>query len=70
MNAPGPELKKLYGTALVYVSLPLATGTMLLKETDLPKGLIFADQIDPEMFIDRMMETGYPYKWKETLTEK
>jgi saccharopine dehydrogenase (NAD+, L-lysine-forming) len=66
MNAPGPELKKIYGTALVYVSLPLAVGTILLREIDMPKGIIFADEIDPEVFIDRMMSTGYPYKWSET----
>lgn len=66
MNAPGPELKKLYGTALVYVSLPLAIGTILLKELDLPKGIIFADEIDPEVFIDKMMGTGYPYEWEES----
>lgn len=66
MNAPGPELRKLYGTALVYVSLPLAIGTMLIKEIEMDKGIIFADQIDPEKFIERMMSTGYPYKWEET----
>lgn len=65
MNAPGKELKRIYGTALVYVALPLAVGTMLLSELTLPKGIIFPDQIDPEVFIDRMMCTGYPYKWKE-----
>ena len=65
MNAPGPELKRIYGTALVYVALPLATGTMLLNELNLPKGIIFADQIDPELFISKMMGTGYPYKWEE-----
>lgn len=69
MNAPGPELKKIYGTALVYVALPLATGTMLIKEIEMEKGIIFADQLDPETFINRMMSTGYPYKWKETLLE-
>lgn len=70
MNAPGPALKKLYGTALVYVSLPLAIGTMLIREIEMPKGIIFADQLDPEAFIDRMMGTGYPYEWKETCTEE
>ena len=69
MNAPGPELKKLYGTALVYVALPLAIGTMLIKETELKKGIVFADQLDPEKFIERIMSTGYPYKWQETLLE-
>lgn len=69
MNAPGPELKALFGTALVYVSLPLAIGTLMLGNTELEKGIIFADQLDPEAFIDRMMATGYPYEWKETLIE-
>jgi saccharopine dehydrogenase-like NADP-dependent oxidoreductase len=67
MNAPGPELKKLYGTALVYVSLPLAIGTLLLGEIEMEKGVIFADQIDPEVFIKKMMSTGYPYTWKESV---
>ena len=69
MNAPGPALKALYGTALVYVSLPLAVGTMLIVEIDMPKGIIFADELDPEVFIDKMMGTGYPYEWKETCVE-
>lgn len=69
MNAPGPELKKLYGTNIVYVSLPLATGTMIIGEKELPKGIIFADQLDPEEFIEKMMGTGYPYKWKESVIE-
>ena len=66
MNAPGPELKKLYGTALVYVTLPFAIGTMLLGEVEMDKGIIFADQLDPEVFIEKMVSTGYPYKWKES----
>lgn len=67
MNAPGPELVKIYGTALVYVALPLATGTLLLGDNPMETGIIFADQLDPDAFIDRMMGTGYPYKWKETV---
>lgn len=66
MNAPGPELKRLFGTALVYVALPLAIGTIMLGEEDLEKGIIFADQLDPENFIKRMLGTGYSYKWTET----
>jgi saccharopine dehydrogenase (NAD+, L-lysine-forming) len=66
MNAPGPELKKLFGTALVYVALPLAVGVLTIGQEDLPKGIIFADQLDPDKFIERMMGTGYPYKWTET----
>lgn len=69
MNAPGPELKKLFGTNIVYVSLPLAVGAMILATEALQKGVIFADQLDPENFIKRMMDTGYPYKWKESCSE-
>ena len=70
MNAPGPELKKIYGTALVYVALPLAIGTMILGDTDLKKGIVFSDELDPDDFLKRMMDTGYPYKWKESLIEE
>ena len=35
----------------------------------MPKGIVFADELDPEVFIDKMMGTGYPYKWKETVKE-
>lgn len=69
MDAPGPELKRLFGTAHIYVGLPLATGAILLKETNTEKGIIFADQLDPEMFIQKMMSTGYPYKWTENKYE-
>lgn len=65
MNAPGPELKRLFGTATVYVSLPLAIGTILLGETAMERGIIFADELDPEKFIERMLGTGYPYAWHE-----
>ena len=42
---------------------------MLIDEIDMPKGIIFVDELDPEVFIDKMMGTGYPYKWKETVKE-
>jgi saccharopine dehydrogenase (NAD+, L-lysine-forming) len=70
MNAPGPELKRLFGTALVYVALPLSIGTLMLGDTEMKKGIIFADEIDPEAFIGRMLATGYPYRWDETKTEE
>jgi saccharopine dehydrogenase-like NADP-dependent oxidoreductase len=65
MNAPGPDLKRLFGTALVYVALPLSIGVLMLGTTELKKGIIFADEIDPEIFIETMLATGYPYKWEE-----
>ena len=40
-----------------------------MDEIDMPKGIIFADELAPEVFITKMMGTGYPYKWKETMAE-
>jgi lysine 6-dehydrogenase len=68
MNAPGPALKKLFGTALVYVALPLSIGITMLGDTALEKGIIFADQLNPDDFIKRMLATGYPYKWQESVS--
>ena len=66
MNAPGPELLKIYGTSLVYVALPAAVGALQIMEIPKP-GIIFADQLDPDLFIVIMRRTGYPYKWTETV---
>lgn len=69
MNAPGPKLKEIFGTALVYVALPLAIGTIMLNDKTLEKGIIFADQLNPDKFIKMMLATGYPYEWKESVIE-
>ena len=66
---PALSSKRLYGTALVYVALPLAIGTTILGDTDLKKGIVFSDELDPDDFLKRMMDTGYPYKWKESVIE-
>jgi len=65
MNAPGPELLEIYGTSLVYVALPASIGAMQIIENPIP-GIIFADQLDPDRFIEIMRETGYRYKWSVT----
>jgi saccharopine dehydrogenase (NAD+, L-lysine-forming) len=62
MNAPGPELLRIYGTSLVYVALPAAVGAMQILKGAMP-GIIFADQLDAERFLETMTATGYPYKW-------
>jgi len=68
MNAPGVVLKELFGTAFVYVSLPAAIGAEMIfdRKEEIKKGIIFADELDPEDFIQRMLGTGYPYEWTET----
>ena len=39
------------------------------KRQDLKKGIVFSDELDPDDFLKRMMDTGYPYKWKESVIE-
>lgn len=68
MNAPGPELLKIFGTANVNVALPVAVGAIQVMEQPQP-GVIFADQINPERFIEIMMGTGYPYHWYDQFVE-
>ena len=69
MNAPGPELKRIFGTALVYVALPLAAGIMILCEKELPKGIVFSDELDPEYFLWKLESMGAPRKWEEVCIE-
>lgn len=68
MNAPGPELLKIFGTASVNVALPAVVGAIQIMEQPQP-GVIFADQLDPELFIGIMKGTGYPYQWSESMIE-
>jgi len=65
MTVPGREIFDLFGTALVNVALPVVTGARQIND-GAEKGVIFAEQLDPENFIKRMMGTGYPYKWDVT----
>ena len=67
MNAPGPKLLDLYGTAMVNVALPAIIGAKLILANPQP-GVIFADELDPSKFFDLMKEVGYDYKWAETIT--
>ncbi len=62
MNAPGQAIFDLFGTSLVNVALPAVTGARLIAE-GAQKGVIFAEQLDPEKFLAAIKETGYPYKW-------
>jgi len=66
MNAPGPKLLELFGTAMVNVSLPAAVGAVQIMEKVCP-GIIFPDQLDPDRFLEIMNQTGYDYKWTETI---
>ncbi|HWQ77532.1 MAG TPA: saccharopine dehydrogenase NADP-binding domain-containing protein [Anaerovoracaceae bacterium] len=67
MNAPGPGLLEIFGTSLVNVALPAVVGAKQIKEKRMP-GIIFADELDPDRFMELMLATGYPYQW--TVTER
>lgn len=62
MTAPGKKLYELFGTSLVNVALPAVIGAkMTVEGTD--KGVIFAEQLEPERFIELFKATGNPYRW-------
>lgn len=62
MTAPGKAIYDLFGTSLVNVALPAVVGAKQILE-GAHKGVIFAEQLDPDRFLEIMMDTGYPYKW-------
>ena len=62
MTAPAQPIYDLFGTTLVNVALPAITGAKQIAEGT-EKGIIFAEQLDPERFIEIMRATGYAYKW-------
>ncbi len=62
MNVPGKAIYDLFGTSLVNVALPAVTGAKLIAGGRY-QGIVFAEQLDPEMYLDSLMGTGYPYRW-------
>lgn len=65
MTAPAKPIYDLFGTTLVNVALPAVTGAKQIVE-GAEKGVIFAEQLNPEKFLELLMGTGYPYKWNVT----
>lgn len=65
MTAPAKPIYDIFGTTLVNVALPAVTGAKQIVE-GATKGVIFAEELNPERFLEIMMETGYPYKWEIT----
>lgn len=62
MTAPAQKNYDLFGTSLVNVALPVVTGARELV-AGAPKGVLFAEQLDPDRFLETLMNTGYPYQW-------
>jgi saccharopine dehydrogenase-like NADP-dependent oxidoreductase len=67
MTSPAQAIYDLFGTSLVNVALPAVVGGRQITE-GAKKGVIFAEELDPDRFIDDMKATGYPYRW--TVTRK
>lgn len=63
MNVPGKPISDLFGTAYVNVALPAVIGAMEIME-GAKKGVIFAEELDPEKYLQRLQATGYPYRWE------
>jgi len=64
LTGPGRELIELFGTSLVNVVLPVVIGAKMAIDGAEP-GVIFAEQLDAEKFLDRFKATGVPYEWTE-----
>lgn len=62
MTVPGKPIYDLFGTSLVNVALSAICGAKQLIEGT-KKGVIFAEELDPERYLQIMKDTGYPYVW-------
>lgn len=65
MTVPGKAIYDLFGTSLVNVALPAVCGAKMIMESGV-KGVIFAEQLDPNGYLEIMKKTGYPYEWQIT----
>lgn len=63
MTTPGKPIYDLFGTSLVNVALPAVCGAKQILE-EAGKGMIFAEQLDPDRYLQIMKDTGYPYQWQ------
>ncbi|MDR2088244.1 MAG: saccharopine dehydrogenase NADP-binding domain-containing protein [Clostridiales Family XIII bacterium] len=62
MTAPAKRICELFGTSLVNVALPAVTGAERIVEGE-KKGVIFAEELDPARYLEKLQATGYPYRW-------
>ncbi|MDR3296021.1 MAG: saccharopine dehydrogenase NADP-binding domain-containing protein [Clostridiales Family XIII bacterium] len=65
MTAPAQKIYDLFGTSLVNVALPAVTGAACVT-AGTKKGVIFAEELNPEDFLSALKATGYPYVWNVT----
>lgn len=67
MSAPRKEVYDNYGTFNVQVALPAVTGGKILAKggDDVPAGVIFPHDLDPNRFLDEMSATGFVHRFEE-----
>ncbi|MCC2864366.1 saccharopine dehydrogenase NADP-binding domain-containing protein [Anaerovorax odorimutans] len=66
MTTPCQPIYDLFGTTLVNVALPAVCGAKQIAE-GAERGVIFAEQLDPQRYLEILKATGYPYEWQVTL---
>lgn len=65
MNNPRQKMYDLYGTSLINVALPAAVGARLLARGSQPTGVIFPHDMDSDLFLKTMSDSGYEHKFIE-----
>jgi saccharopine dehydrogenase-like NADP-dependent oxidoreductase len=64
MNSPRKVMYDTYGTSYISVALPAAIGAKMLVN-GAPKGVINPQDLDAEVFISMLRDSGYHNEWEE-----
>ncbi|MDR2487197.1 MAG: saccharopine dehydrogenase NADP-binding domain-containing protein, partial [Clostridiales Family XIII bacterium] len=65
LTAQGARLRELFGTSLINVALPAVIGAQMAYDAVADRGVISSECLDPEVFLERFLGTGIPYRWVE-----
>ncbi len=56
---------ELFGTANVFVALPVVIGAKMAVEGSVPSGVVFSEELNTDRFIELLNSTGIELKWSE-----
>jgi saccharopine dehydrogenase-like NADP-dependent oxidoreductase len=53
-----------YGSAQIWVALPLLVASRMILRGDVPPGVVLPEQLDPVRFLDELAKCGYPLDYR------